>query len=70
MYHVERKIKVSPSVTVNWLLKISITNLHTVVFDMLQNKTHFCKCAEVLEAIVQETGFDQVHNKKLQKMHH
>jgi hypothetical protein len=25
---------------------------------MPQNKTHFCKCAEVLEAIVQETGFE------------
>jgi hypothetical protein len=34
---------------------------------MPQNKTHFCKCAEVLEAVVQETGFEQVHNKKLQK---
>jgi hypothetical protein len=49
---------------------MGITNLHTVVFNTPQNKTHFCKCADVLEAIVQETGFEHVHNKKLQKMHH
>lgn len=55
------------SVTVTWLLKISITNLHTVVFDMPQIKTHFCKCAEVLEATVQETGFEHVHRKNCKK---
>jgi len=66
----EKENKSVYNITVTWLLKIGITNLHTVVFDMSQNKIHFCRCAEVLEATVQETGFEYVHNKKLQKMHH